>query len=308
MAAITIDDEGRYRADLYPAARSASPISLAAGDVDTLDRPAFAAPAADEAVLALSLPDILQRRIAIPEAAKRDIAGVLRLDMDRQTPFSADEVRFAWRILGRDERKQSLTVLLTVVRSEIVTEAERFAAQLGLRLFYLGPHPHPPWQDNLVGAPTATAHRRLRFGLVAITVLLAAAALWLPLHRQQQAIDDLARDLRAARASAEQIAAERAAYAGIEAVTGALDKAPGSVLDLLLALTAALPDSASLHRLSWHDGRIEIAGRAREAADVIRRIGATGRFANIEYQSSLTSDESGEQFTLSFGVARTGTP
>ena len=46
----------------------------------------------------------LQRRLLLPAAAADRLRDVIGFEIDRQTPFSADSVRFDTRVLERRER------------------------------------------------------------------------------------------------------------------------------------------------------------------------------------------------------------
>ena len=49
----------------------------------------------------------LRKILELPAAAKDDLNQVLRFEMDRLTPFRADEVCFAHRVVGSDARNPS---------------------------------------------------------------------------------------------------------------------------------------------------------------------------------------------------------
>src|SRR5579875_760345 len=53
-------------------------------------------------LLALPPSAMLQQTATLPLAAEIDLAAVLRNEMDRLTPFSAEEVYWAWRTERRD--------------------------------------------------------------------------------------------------------------------------------------------------------------------------------------------------------------
>jgi general secretion pathway protein L len=54
----------------------------------------------------------LRKILDLPSAAKDDLDQMLRFEMDRLTPFRADEVYFAHRVLGSDARNRRLSVEL----------------------------------------------------------------------------------------------------------------------------------------------------------------------------------------------------
>src|SRR6185312_16665698 len=65
----------------------------------------------------------LRRTIALPAAAEDNLRQVLAFEMDRQTPFKADQVYFDYRVRARAAADRNLQVELTVVpRSQLDQE------------------------------------------------------------------------------------------------------------------------------------------------------------------------------------------
>src|SRR5262249_28882279 len=56
----------------------------------------------------------LRRDLPLPAAAEDKLRQVLSFEMDRQTPFKADQVYFDYRIATRDAAAKNLAVNLTV--------------------------------------------------------------------------------------------------------------------------------------------------------------------------------------------------
>lgn len=82
--------------------------------------------------LALAPGAALVRRVTMPAATEENLASVLGFEMDRLTPFRADEVYFDHRVVSRDAAAGTLTVLLAVARREVVEAQIARARELGL--------------------------------------------------------------------------------------------------------------------------------------------------------------------------------
>lgn len=249
--------------------------------------------------LAVALPEAMQRRLTLPLAAAERLHEVLALDMDRQTPFRADEVVFAARIIARDRALRLITVALTVAPRAAVERARALAATLGLALHYAGPAATPPWRDDLMPRG-AGGHGggRLAGALAAVAGALLLAALVVPGLQASRRLALLEAELATARRQANAAFAGRAASAAA-APPGALLQALGDpATRLLVRLTAAMPDDAVLRRLVLRDGRLEINGSSTGTAELVQSLASHPTFAQVEYRSPVVTAGARENFHL----------
>jgi general secretion pathway protein L len=82
--------------------------------------------------IALAPREALVRRVSMPAATEENLETVLGFEMDRLTPFRADEVYYDHRVTGRDVAAGTISVLLAVARREIVDARIEQARALGL--------------------------------------------------------------------------------------------------------------------------------------------------------------------------------
>ena len=66
-------------------------------------------------VLCIPPERVLQRNLTLPVAAEDNIRQVLAFEMDRQTPFKADQIYFDSRVTGRDASGRNLQVELVLL-------------------------------------------------------------------------------------------------------------------------------------------------------------------------------------------------
>src|SRR3569623_698138 len=122
----------------------------------------------------------LRRTMSMPVAVEERLRPVLAFEMDRQTPFKADQVYFDYRVLGRDAADKNLHVDLAVVpRAQLDTELN-VVTGMGIGLDGVD-----CWRDrsegarlgiNLLPAERRARHKNLR---LRINLALGAAALLL---------------------------------------------------------------------------------------------------------------------------------
>src|SRR5262249_53993468 len=84
-------------------------------------------------VLRLRETDVLCKTLTLPLAAERDLDQVLTFEMDRETPFSDDEVFWSHRIVGRDRQRGQLSVRLFLVPRPTLGRLLDALAQAGMR-------------------------------------------------------------------------------------------------------------------------------------------------------------------------------
>jgi general secretion pathway protein L len=70
---------------------------------------------AERRVLALGAHQVLRKRLQLPLPAEENLAQVLSFEMDRQTPFKANEVHYDYRVVKRDTAARTLLVDLAVL-------------------------------------------------------------------------------------------------------------------------------------------------------------------------------------------------
>ena len=64
--------------------------------------------------------EVLTRQVSLPASTEENLYAVIQYEMDRYTPFKKEDVYFDYRIEERDKERQTIKVLLIVVRKEIL--------------------------------------------------------------------------------------------------------------------------------------------------------------------------------------------
>jgi general secretion pathway protein L len=161
--------------------------------------------------IAIALPprQVLRRTIALPAAIEENLRQALGYDLDRHTPFKADELYFDAAVVGRNAERDEILVDVAAARRGIVDAALQQAESFGAEVVAIVPDP-----PQAVGAsrlnllpderrPAATSWRRWQVvAPLAIFALAVLAALALPVWQKREYAIALGRQVDAARAQA----------------------------------------------------------------------------------------------------------
>jgi len=283
--------------------------ALATGDLLDLARPA-----GRPAVLRLAEADVLRKTVTLPLAAERDLAQVLAFEMDRETPFDADEVFWTHSMVRRDQERGRLSArLLFVPRARLSTLLDALGkagilpkrAEIGD-----GPDRGLFFPLDSGGGPlgAVTGRYLLRWPAAALCVGLAAAVIATPLVRQASTLADLDQEIaagRSAAAEAEKLRREIERLAGsAELIDSERDKA-GRPLLVLAALTRMLPTDTYLTEFRQQQLKVTVSGRSAGASRLIGALSNGDQLRNPSFAAPVTRIEAlrAEVFTITAEVA-----
>jgi general secretion pathway protein L len=267
-------------------------------------------------ILALPPGKVLRRTLMLPAAAEANLRQVLAFEMDRQTPFKAEQVHYDWRILARDPVARQIRVELAVVPRGLVDDEIATLAALGIALdgidiAPLGDAPRPGF--NLL-PPERRARRRdvwllVNLGLAVLCLVLLFAAMALSVANREAALERLRAEVDRQRVEAKAVADLRAELrSAVEGANFLAEKkrAQPVVSDLLLDLTRRLPPDTWLQRFSLTGRQVQLQGQAREAASLIRILQQSQMLRGPTIQGAVTPDaRTGKEQFLIQADART---
>jgi general secretion pathway protein L len=248
----------------------------------------------------------LRRMLTLPIAADRNLSAVIGFELDRYTPFKAEQAYYSFVVEGRDRAKGELRVALTVVaRKEVDPLLER------LRSWGLQPTSLELRDANqsLNLLPTARRESPSAFAvwrnaaLAAIAAALLVAVIALPLVQKTEIETRLEQEVAAARAEAlraEQVRKELKQLVDEESAILDRRKQRPSGIQLLDEIARLLPDNAWLNRFELSDARVTIRGEAANASELVKLIESSGKFRNAAFEGALTHDArtDRERFTI----------
>jgi general secretion pathway protein L len=255
-------------------------------------------PAPSDLPVLLRLPpnSVLTRAVTLPLAAERDVAAALNFEMDRLTPFSADELFWSIGSVMRDQARALLRMTLLIVPRAPLEPVLELLGRRQLR-------PEALEAEGIrVALQRTAARQRRRFAWPALCACLAVACLVLPLLRQQIAIERAQAMVLArapAAAAAQRLRAELVAdTAGRIEVAAARRR--GDPLQVLAALTGVLPDDTWLSDLALKDGSLTMDGQSGNAARLIGLLAAVPALKDPSFTAPVTrtSDNKADLFSL----------
>lgn len=260
-------------------------------------------------VYVLDARGVLERHLSLPAAAEDNLAQVLAFEMDRQTPFKPDQVRFDHRIARRDVAGRSLGVDVLIAPRGVVDAALAPMQAAGLSLDAI---------DTLVDGerrngynllpPEARAERshrdrHLNWGLAVVVLVLAWTAMSTSIRNRERALEDLSAEVDQVKVEARRVTALEKdlgeAVSGANFLTELKQKHPVTI-DLIRDLTERLPENTALQRLSVNRGEVQIQGVSGEASALITILQKSPLIEGPALQGAITPDQrtQKEQFMI----------
>ena len=287
------------------------PASVAAAGRNALAPLASAAGgAAPQVIVALSPRASLRKTLTLPAALEDHLHQSLAYDLDRHTPFKAEELYFDAAIVDRDATHNALRVDLAAARRSIVDSVLRQAESFGARVIAVVVDPPAraaASRLNLLPEDRrlpATHWKRWQVALPAALVALGAlAALYLPIWQSREEVIALHRMADEARGRAT---ASDALRSELERRTGeynfALERKyafPGAV-QVLDDVTRILPDDTwltqfELRAVRGKDGQRELTlrGESANAGRLVSLLEESRLFAQAAPRSPTTKIQPG---------------
>lgn len=268
-----VEEAGRERVALPP-------VSLADGEgatllASTLDRRGVDG----EIWLALPASQALVRTLSLPLAAEPQLDGVLRHEIDRQTPFSADQVVHAAQVVSRHPAEGQLRAELVVVPKATLDAALAALGPLAARLsgVDIDDAAHRAGRRRNLLPSAQRVHRtdrdgRVRAVVVAVALLALLSTGFVTLGNRERALAALEAQRDAAFDTARQSRALRQQLDGAASAANFLAEqrqARPTMLEVLDDLTRRLPDDVYLQRFSIEQDRVTLSGAARSAGGIV---------------------------------------
>jgi general secretion pathway protein L len=276
-------------------------------DADTVDhRTALLARALAESDptdrrIALLMPasQVLRRRLVLPVAARDNLRQVAGYDIDRQTPFRAEDIHFGVRELGEGgpegrfvaelaaTPRTSLDPLLDELAAlRVAPDRVDVAQGYGLAGLDLLPPARAPRRVD--------RRRRLNLALVAAIVLLLFGTMAAWLHNRNVALETMRADVDAMQSDAQRVKALRQRLMDSAGASGFLVRRKSespSILPVLDELTHRLPDDTWLERFTLNaTGQIGFQGQSPQAARLIDALKGARSIGEPSFQGTIQAD------------------
>jgi general secretion pathway protein L len=254
--------------------------------------------------------DVIVRRMELPQMSAAHMRQAVELQVDRMSPFKADAVRTATRVVGRDKGMTDVDV--AIVPLSRVRPIEQRLRAIGLTPADIDVEGEGGAGQgfDLSEPPSAEDLRRSR--TVNIGLAVAAVAVWaLAIYAWGEAgRSEIARweeRIAALRAQAERSAALRQQVEGMIApIERANAHDPAATLNVLLELTRVLPDSVRVLDLRLEGDAVTLSGLAANAPDMIGLLEKTSAFSEVKFASPVVrKNETGvERFEIAMRLEK----
>lgn len=256
-------------------------------------------------VLRLPASAVFCRTTSAPVRAFANLRAILELETAQATPFTLDDVVFDF-LTKRDLRNRDALLVRQVIARKDVIEAA-LAATGSARPYITRIDAVGVRGVNLFSGRRSAISPTLKIACIAVIVSTAALVaatearqtkIITALESQNAALEAETADTRSAAAEA-RIAVENSS-ALVERMNSQL-----TPLEIITALTEALPADSWITEMSARRGEATISGYAESASAVIAAIEASNAFSNVVTVAPITTDESGknERYSLKFAVA-----
>jgi general secretion pathway protein L len=243
----------------------------------------------------------LERDVVLPLAAEMAAERVLKMELDRLTPFAAEEVFWSWRLVRRDRSRARLHTLVTMV-----PKATLQPLLDALRNFRLIPqYLEAALPDGTVRRIPLLASRPRRVRTLLIAGCSAAAiavATVVPFAVQQRDIAELHRQIAQLKPRVDRIEALRrqGAAGAVDAdIVRAEQRRVGDAARVLATLTDLLPDDTYLTAFTMRQRQLTMNGQSSGAARLIETLSGGALIRSPAFTAPVLRDQSSGVDTFS---------
>lgn len=240
----------------------------------------------------------------LPAGAARDIDAVLGFEMDRFTPFKADEVYHAARRKA-DTGPETITLSLAVARRDRVDAMLAALDRLALRPDAIDVRLPDGTRLGANLMPAGKGRRRKDLArranavlmLLGLTLVVAAMLLWV--HNRRLALDDMRQQLVEMRQEARDVEAMRKQLQdrlGAIRYLAAQRDAVSPAIATLDAVTRCLPADTWLSELTIDGGgRVGLTGQSGRAGALLDAMKPCAHLTNLRFQGAIQPDKTSAQ-------------
>lgn len=269
-------------------------------------------------VLRIANEHVLQRRLSLPRASRRELLKLLSFEIERQSPLPADEILFDHRIEGWSGEGSRIDVLLRIVKRNQIDRAKEICLKLVGAPSAIAPLGDlPPCEDGLFDfsrhmEPRVLVRRSLVPTLFLLVLFLVGLNLQLFYSNREARIStmearlaEIGPDVERALALSQQIdqAEQRLSFSQKRSDERL-------VVELLDELATTLPDDNWLQEMEYRRNEIRLRGRSSDAASLLRLFGESASFGEAAFRAPVMAGRDGEpdRFDLALSLRESRRP
>lgn len=258
----------------------------------------------------LSSQHVMARLLDFPKQAADFLDGMVRSQIDRLTPWAANDAAFGWSLLS-DGASDRIEVALVATSKDKIQPLTQLAADLGassiaaFTLFSAAEGAAPRvklFEKSLQGSightlsvPTVLRATLLASSAAAAVALLVSAYFADSLDSEQQQLQRQISQRRAAlRLNSDSIGGS-----GLGLLAKRKQETPSSVM-VLEAISKVLPDTTYVTELRIEGDKVQVVGLTQDAPSLIRLIEQSPQFTRATFFAPTTraQNDPGERFHI----------
>jgi general secretion pathway protein L len=241
---------------------------------------------------------VLRRRVLLPAAAADRLRDVLRFELDRQTPFTANEACFDARVLSVRDDGQLDVELVAVPKSAFTGGLARLGTLAGeLAGADVEDADGGPLGVNLLPEEARVARqapqRGVHLALAAVALIALVFGAWAVLDNRRAAAEAFAAQVDSRADEARQVASRRQQLVDLVAGTATLNQTSArrpTALEVMDDVTRRLPDNTYLEKLAIEGDRLTLIGFSPEASGLVARLQESPLWRNPALSGALQPD------------------
>jgi len=255
-------------------------------------------------VIRLSAQDAIEKIIYLPIAAEDDLQQVISYELDKLTPFKAEQVYFAARRIDEDSSEHQMKVQLVLAPREkldavckelrgwglIPTAADFSEAPNDFKNDHEIYNLLPDWARTQNDIFSQVAN----YAAIGLLLALLAAALIVPVMREAWAVEQLINQIKMVSSEASEVETLRNEIEQRQEKTARLlskKTSSASTVEMLEELSKLIVDDTWLKHLKYSDGRLQILGESPTASSLISVLEESAMFNSVRFVSPVTQDK-----------------
>ncbi len=247
--------------------------------------------------LLLDIGEVLTKELLMPAAAAPNLEQILTFEMDRHTPFKAEEVYFGWRIVEQRSDEQMRVMLYATPRVMVnrlfETLREANLAPSGVDVFdggrTLGLNLLPADRQARIINRKTQLNQFLALGAATLLVL----TMWLSLALRSHQAEELNDAIAAVRDAAMAVQRIRSQMIDTSKAAGFLTVRRGQsplAIEVLAEITRQLPDDTYLDRLVIGETSVQMQGKSKNAQQLIELMNKSNMLSSAAFRGSTRLD------------------
>lgn len=254
-------------------------------------------------ILRLTENEAIQKELALPAAVKENLSQVVAYELDRYTPFKAEQVYFAVKPMEGEHEPGQIRVMLVLTPRETLDALYEYIRAMDMLPLFVDYETAPNdleqrydtynlLPESLREKP-ATAPRLIYSGLIIGILLLLGAALMLPVWFESQTVNILQEKIDAMEKDVKEVKAMQLEIDAMIDETRLLiaeKNAAPTIVDMLNSLSMLIKDDTWLSYAQYADRNLQIQGESPSASALIGVLEDSELFANARFVSPVTQD------------------